>query len=872
MIRRNPLSAGTNHSEPLYQASFTAMKGIDATKAITVPNVVQNMENLDVNTDGSVSVRKPLILKKSYTTYIDGRLYSASQIIKLYDSYFSLVVYTDGTDQYVSIVDSDGLTWKVRLCVESYSTGYPIPMGGAVHYLRTTDAFRILPNSAVNTASSTVLSAKVNLQSLNNAPVPELDPVYVTQAPRYLQITKTNDSEPIFTITVKHPEVNTLTSGAEFVQNPNLTLDNMYATRDVYKSNYIAIEGIVPYLYCESEGVPAEFDINDLDNAAALSEITVEAVTEGVKYPRFVQVAAMRNRTADTELYVLKAFSNFMQPDALDTFYVWEYTYDGVTWNPWYEDMALGGNRQLIRFKKFLTTKDSNGDYEVEWYTVVGIRSVAEKSFDYVFFGNSNLETRRGDLIVLPQDADSASRLGINVDVSGDNADAVVERLRSAQFRCTVCTVTVDDEAQVIVDTILAQQVYTPTLSSTLELATYDLPNAVYGEKLYYNKRIYSYGYDGFKNNILRSDVNSLITPLFNVIDVNAVSDTTVTALVPWRDYLIAGTPDSVHLITFSDGGAFTRTVSTATGIPAQDHRTCKAILNGIVFKSGSKIYTLYPNTSSGDETILNLSEISHPISHILESLESSNTIYDNFAIGTDRSYLVFIPFATHTYCLKYTYDLRTWSVFKYAGVRFVDYHLKSVDDITIYGVRDDGSLCEFYFDKELKEAYPDFIDNWEVESFDDVPYGDFLTDESLNPPAEGGFPNPNPIHFILDSGQRTDNISLTRKFVESKFLLATLNSKSAANLTVDVYVDGNPYKTRLKGDGIVFKTMPNDIITLGDDNPSDGSDVYNSISQAFLRYSGKGKTIRHVIEGDSLYNFKLYEVFYRYRPMPNKQ
>jgi hypothetical protein len=192
-------------------------------------------------------------------------------------------------------------------------------------------------------------------------------------------------------------------------------------------------------------------------------------------------------------------------------------------------------------------------------------------------------------------------------------------------------------------------------------------------------------------------------------------------------------------------------------------------------------------------------------------------------------------------------------------------------DDIRLFGTYK-GVYTEFYFDKELKDVYPNIAKTFGVD-YANIPYGDVLTGDALKPvQGERELPDVTPIHFKLDSGQRTDNLSLTKKFQESKFILATLNSKAAANITVDVYVDGNPYKVRLRGDGIAYKTLPNDILTLGEAIVSDDADVYNTLSQVFLKYSGKGKTIRHVISGDSLYNFKLYEVFYRYRPMPNKQ
>lgn len=613
-----------------------------------------------------------------------------------------------------------------------------------------------------------------------------------------------------------------------------------------------------------------------------LQSYSVRALTERVFYPKF-QIASTIGSSLDYTV-LLKAFMNLQNPDDLEYYGVWEYSTDGVNWKSWYDLNRLEtfGFPEVFKTVNLpsYTLEDSNvGDSTstIEAHSAVGVKFTARSPDDvlYAFYdGDKQPTSSLSDVAyIVPMRADVLILQSLQESDAAKFCIAESIPIDSIQVRFTVVTpIGTSSECRVL-DT----QFYTPDPGLRWEFANSLFGNAILGEKLYHRNKIYSYNHDSFGCTVLSSSIKSFITPLSEVIDISSSAKDVVTSLISWRNYLIAFTEYGAHLITPSDTGAYVKTITTYIGVPQQDRKTCKALLNGVVFKSGPKFYTLYPNASSGDESILNLNEISHPINHILEQLP--DTDYDTFSISTERKYYTFIPYKDYkdykdyTYSVIYDYDLKAWCVGKYEGVRLTGYSMDGLNDIVVYGIHN-GVLTEYYFERDLKDVYPNFVNDWDLESFESVPHGDFLTRESITPPAEGGFPNPSPIHFILDSGQRTDNISLTRKFVESKFLLATLNAKSAAakDLTVSIYVDGNPYKTRLKGDGIVFKDMPNDIITLGDDSPSDGSDVYNSISQAFLRYSGKGKTIRHVIEGDSLYNFKLYEVFYRYRPMPNKQ
>lgn len=390
--------------------------------------------------------------------------------------------------------------------------------------------------------------------------------------------------------------------------------------------------------------------------------------------------------------------------------------------------------------------------------------------------------------------------------------------------------------------------------------------NANKGHKLYWNHRIVSYG--DFNNNILFSDSDSLITPLLNTLTLNASQDTQITTIVPWRNYLITATKEAIYLIYEMEDGLGHKAVNTFIGIPEQDRRTCKAILNGIIFKSNNKVYTLQPGLYSNDDSVLNIAEISQPIESLLANikieLEDNFRVDTNFAISTSNYYYLFIPGypKSTTTCFKYDYVRRIWTTLEFPVI-VADYIQTTEDEL--YLVTEDNSILHFekdftFFVKDIKDS-----DNDEIPDTDAI-YGDYL--QGVNSP-------PTPISFVLDSGQKTDNISTTKQYVETKLLAATMDNMDSFPLDVDIYIDGIQYKkihTDINTDGAVLKKTTEDGLILGTNTTTNDIDLINTFRQLILRYSGKGKSIRHIISGSTLYNFKIYVTYYRYKLTHNKQ
>ena len=404
----------------------------------------------------------------------------------------------------------------------------------------------------------------------------------------------------------------------------------------------------------------------------------------------------------------------------------------------------------------------------------------------------------------------------------------------------------------------LGSKTYTFTFADSVEFIYNDIYNTVNGYKFYYKHAIYSYGVY-FGTNIYPTDVNSFITPLFNVIDLVSTGSGIVTTLTPWRDYLVAATTDSIHLITKADGGYYTKLVNSFIGVPIIDRRTCKAILNGIIFKSGCKVYALTPNANSGDDTILNITDLSKPIEGLIPTTDYAGI--DNFAFTTENAYYLFIPQKYDTVCFKYEYARKIWTKFVYPVV-LLDYCIRSVEDILLF-----SKDRAFYFNKDITDLYPNAAEN--------LRYGDILE------PTEGRDVatyienvQVTPIPYYVNSGQKTDRMSVTKQFKESKIVLATISPKFVFPFAIDISVDGTLYNIHKDAntDGSLWKTSETSVGATGMTLTTSTSNIFNIIRQMYIRYSGRGKTIQHIISGDSYFNFKIYMVNYRYRILNVKQ
>lgn len=971
----------TSPQEQLKQFALNFSKGVDATKAPTDLSTALSAKNLKVNLDGSLSLRNPVTLK-DYEPDCKGFRY-------LYDMKSKLC----WGDNYFYIVSDKGDASKNIYTLTTHS-GARIER--TIADLKNEDVFKFdnAPEIINLNTATLVGGVYVRLSFFDGSSVTVLNPdLYDDPSeyfPRYLKI-RYDSGKDIWVIEIVTPEPNLISNAeGDFALNPNLTLDNPYATRDSYDNSVPSVKGILAYTMFESPDdvlaeVPGAYDYTvltvDLPLGSAASNSTtlfrtdslpslepnrsvnavlggtyqcdviygtdddpfyckvdfqgftecevaldpdhakyglacveleclirfgvvqrtasgaleriptghsvrhtdyirfnnakrvrlssaqdsttrysatdivsgyadvhvmatlkafelsafpksVAELTESAKSRRYAPVSSFKNNSVP--LAFLKAFCRLPFKFETPVFYAaWSQSSDGIDWTP-VDAYDRGINvRELNPNWKPISKDDqpTSSDYTTRKYYPI----LASSELDDIYT-TDRATLNRIDVLEVPygrtyMDATMYKFTIVTVEQIFSGDVEYSDELFGDQYR---------------VSATVSEASYTPSISSKTELATLDLGNAVLGNKLYHKKSIYSYGHESFKNNILVSDTDSFITPLYNIIDVDAVNAANVTCVLPWRDYLVSATENAVYLHSKQGDGYYTKTVNTSVGIPSFDSKCCKAILNGIIFKSGSKLYQLIPNVYSGDDSTLNVNVISNPIEDYLESYSMHDTA--PFAISTDSEYILMLPEEHGTKCLRYTYNSKMWTISEYP-ILFDSYWVKDLEHVYLFGKTDAG--------------HPGM---WQLDSDSPNPF-----DENLKTST--------PISFELDTGQKTDGISLQKQFVESKLMFATEDDAEAFPMQLIVAVDGDPHITTVdvNTDAPFWKSGTSSVGVLGtsfrlSNEESLGRASSGILRQLIVRYSGKGRSVRHILTGSPTSNFKLYETYVRYKTLNVKK
>lgn len=605
---------------------------------------------------------------------------------------------------------------------------------------------------------------------------------------------------------------------------------------------------VYPALYYDVEYISIRISTYvELDDTTSLS--TVAEMCENTKQHKYTGALSLQK---DVPVVYLKAFCNLPGASFEPVYMYWESSTDGVTWTEVSRSESLFDTIESVPTSVFVPTVhtdsslDNSGDGSYQLRTVW--RLSATSSTDSV-------GTRPDILRVAATD-------GV---------------LQNKLFRVTMVTlknVAAEDTEYIegathTVKTILGSSAYTPVFSSKIEFLESDLYGVSNSRTLYYGSTLYSFGNPDFKNNLIASFPGESVRPLSRVTPLEISENTHITALLPWKNYIIAFTEKTVHVISPVSDGFTASTVNTFIGVPESDSNCCISTLNGVIFKSNSKVYMLYPNLYAGTDTVLNITELSTRIEDLLEAVPKSKEHFP-FAIGTDSEYILMIPSVNCTYSFRYEYSKKIWTFHEYPVV-FTSYTVFNVSDIRLTGyveVGYDKIFGEYVLDAEYSQVFEVVSDN--------LPYADCIRKvDSLSNWADlltlGTL---KPLSFELDSGQKSDSISQTKQFVESKFNVVTLHEKDTFPMKIIVHIDGCPLViTRdVNTDSAFWKEKISHEGTLATTFVTDRSEMFNVFRQMFLRYSGKGKSIRHIVEGESVYPFKLYEIDYRYRNLNIKQ
>lgn len=410
----------------------------------------------------------------------------------------------------------------------------------------------------------------------------------------------------------------------------------------------------------------------------------------------------------------------------------------------------------------------------------------------------------------------------------------------------------------------------------------------LFKSKLYYNEKqaqlmLYN------NTNVYVSNIGSTIIKLMNTISIPE----TITKIISWRNYLILFTAKTIYLASYdSANDTFNlKTLSNSVGVPKEDANTIVPILNSIYFKSGSKIYKLVPNLYASSDDILNIHQVSTGINSILENIVNTYIENNNFSYADADTYSIFIPInETLTYCINFDFNSQLWTVQTYPTL-LVNVEQVSASEVYVYDAN------TWYYFKEnlsvlLKQGLNDYCldENEDVEDYsfniflNSIPYADYLTrtpKELISDVLMHNSSNYNeyftgistPIEFLIDFGQKSTNYTIDKQFLETKIILATLSAKDTFPLTLDIYTDGVARELHWDAttDSSLWKTSLNDVGILNTNFYPNDTDFNGIFRQLIVKYSGRGKSIRHVISGSSQSLFKFYSMDVRARILPKK-
>lgn len=828
--------------EDLRQFSLNSSKGVDCSRPITDPSTLYDIDNLSINTDGSLSLRKPISVRtgipitvsygaKTLRQTHDPKLWVAiyDDCVKLYNESFEQVsfrveytyYYSDETGEYVhNVLPSSNDV--IKTSGDGTPLEFSLTFDVADAEVTVLGTATLLTNIKVNSSSR---------EGLNNF-LPASSSAY-----RYLQIfkdpkkgtpkDKTTNYTTDWVVKIVNPEMNVInTSEEDFSIDINLLLDNPYALRDRFDCAHPYVRGLAYYgnsTLLEDRVVKTPLDKVPEHNLWELTESTYKEAYR-------IQTSVCHPSSSD----VIRAFVDI--PNSSAYYAAWFAIYD----SKYIECVTphISGYTSTVK--------------EPEGSEFENVSNVKYTRLSYI----NGMDNGIYDILdAVAFDSDGKSKLPI-----------VIPAKSAPSYVFKVVTLKnpkqTDDGLVHEIDTEYSRGVLEVPRGASDEFAYTSMPNASRGKKLYRNSTIFTYGIPELKNNILATYPGEFTTPIVNTITSSETAGEYITALIPWREYLVSATQSDINL-HINDGGWYTKTINTATGIPESDSRCCVAVLNGVMFKSGSKIYQLYPNVYSGTDTILNVTELSKPVEELLLRHSGDGS---QFAFSTESEYVLMLPDNDEevTYCLRYDYTYKRWTHCTYPIV-FYDYRINTIEDIRLYGHQKVYHV-EYYFDKA-----PQTVDYA-------TPYCDvlFAFDDKGAPTTIN-----EPIKFLYDTGQKTDSLVITKQFVETKIVFATLNEEDSFPFTLHIAVDGDPHVTRkdVHTDAPFWKTEDNLSrgvagtafrLTTKSDSPASGT--FNTLRQMIVRYSGKGKSIRHVIEGSSLYNFKMYETYVRYRNLNVKQ
>ena len=401
----------TRPVESLHQSGFTAVKGIDISKPLVESNSVLYSKNLDIDTDGGLILRKPIVFSKSIPEVIDtaGNIIPTKVIhcSRIFDKNYMLVIRCQGTGSasksFIRICTDDDLSngtqtswnlkWNTWLdYTEQFSTTTSIVQP----YTDVTEDIDLSKASVVHTPTSTVITnAYVNIRSNTfyrstaSYPYPDTDlfnsKLYDSVAsntlylPRTLILMKSDVPQYQFILKIVTPDVNVLNSSDTLNLNPNLDLDSPYSIRDAYNSSAPTIQNVLMYAPVVEVGPSLKYAPEDYTGS---SDASHNAVHYNPYYTDASDASVYSYLPTDNAPIKISTMGVSSSPLKV-TFPSQEWAYDSVN-DVYFPRMQSFGASATAILVLHITPKESNPQYGAWVLYGIGDTSVWIDSLDVV--------------------------------------------------------------------------------------------------------------------------------------------------------------------------------------------------------------------------------------------------------------------------------------------------------------------------------------------------------------------------------------------------------------------------------------------------------------------------------------------------------
>ena len=258
-------------TENLKQGGFTVVKGIDETASVLSTDTVMHLKNLDVDTDGGLIIRKPIVCVDNVPEVYENDVLVSTNLCctkRTFDKDYTLVLRTDSDkNSYLGVFKNNEpctlqLVWNdwkeyaehsLAITFDNFNF-YKFPYVDFTHaHVSNTNTSTVITGGFVDIASEVFRREGIEYPTdtstdLYFSKLYDFTNTGKVFKPRTFILTKSNDLAFDFTLKIVTPDVNVLNSADLLTLDPNLDLDNPYSIRDTYNTSAPTVKNIIAYV------------------------------------------------------------------------------------------------------------------------------------------------------------------------------------------------------------------------------------------------------------------------------------------------------------------------------------------------------------------------------------------------------------------------------------------------------------------------------------------------------------------------------------------------------------------------------------------------------------------------------------------------